>query len=579
MPVNRNALIRYKTIDNCLRNRYRRWTLDDLIDACSDALYEYEGIDKGVSKRTVQMDIQFMRSDKLGYNAPIIVVDKKYYTYEDKEYSITNIPLTDQDLNKLSEVIEILRQFKGFSHFQELSGMVQRLEDKVHTEKTKQDSVIDFETNEHLKGLDFIDDLYQAIIHKRAVSLTYQSFKARSADTFNFHPQLLKEFRNRWFVLGFKNNKQLPLLLALDRLISIEDTSVLYVENTTLNLKEYFKQVIGVSVEKDGNPEYVEVFVENGHAPYILTKPLHHSQKIVKKQPGGVIISIKVQLNFELEKELLGYGETIKVLKPDRLVRRLKKRIALAHDHYTQDLHPTVAKEIIKQVQRKGHATLEHVFKEKEIAAITGKINAYLSKQNQNAENRPIAIRQLLSKLPELKPLLFNSKMYVLIKSGLGKNYFLSKAIYFDKPAKSNWYVTSHQDITINVQKKLNVDGFTGWTKKDDTVSVCPPLEYLRKTVTFRLHLDPATKDNGALQVIPNSHHKVLNDEEIQFTKEKLKTVTCEMPTGGVHFMKPLTIHSSQKTINQKSRKVIHLEFCCLELPEELEWAEKVMLS
>lgn len=72
MPVNRNALIRYKTIDTCLRNKYRRWTLEDLIDACSDALYEYEGIDKGISKRTVQMDIQMMRSEKLGYNALLL---------------------------------------------------------------------------------------------------------------------------------------------------------------------------------------------------------------------------------------------------------------------------------------------------------------------------------------------------------------------------------------------------------------------------------------------------------------------------------------------------------------------------
>ena len=152
MPVNRNALIRYRTIDNCLRNRFRPWTLDDLIEACSEALYEYEGIDKGESKRTVQMDIQMMRSDKLGYNAPIVVIDKKYYTYEEADYSITNIPLTDQDLLKLNEVVEILKQFKGFTHFQELSGMVQKLEDKIHTAKTDQTSVIDFEKNENLRG-------------------------------------------------------------------------------------------------------------------------------------------------------------------------------------------------------------------------------------------------------------------------------------------------------------------------------------------------------------------------------------------------------------------------------------------
>ena len=94
MPANRNALIRYKTIDNCLRNPYRRWTLEDLMDACSDALYEYEGIDKGISKRTVQMDIQMMRSEKLGYNAPIVVYENKYYKYEDPEYSITQTPVS-----------------------------------------------------------------------------------------------------------------------------------------------------------------------------------------------------------------------------------------------------------------------------------------------------------------------------------------------------------------------------------------------------------------------------------------------------------------------------------------------------
>ena len=80
MPANKNALIRYKTIDNCLRNKYRRWTIDNLVDACSDALYDMEGISKGVSLRTVQADLQIMRSDKLGYNAPIEVYDCLLYT-------------------------------------------------------------------------------------------------------------------------------------------------------------------------------------------------------------------------------------------------------------------------------------------------------------------------------------------------------------------------------------------------------------------------------------------------------------------------------------------------------------------
>ena len=113
MPANKNALIRYKTIDNCLRNKYRRWTLDDLVAACSEAIYDAEGIEKGVSVRTVQSDIQMMRSDKLGYNAPIEVYDHKYYRYADDDFSIMNMPLSPNDYDVLHEAVDMLRQLDG----------------------------------------------------------------------------------------------------------------------------------------------------------------------------------------------------------------------------------------------------------------------------------------------------------------------------------------------------------------------------------------------------------------------------------------------------------------------------------
>ena len=108
MPANKNALIRYKTIDRCLRNRFRLWTIDDLTEACSEALYEMEGIIKGVSVRTVQGDLQIMRSDKLGYNAPIEVFDKIYYRYADPNYSINEMPLTEDDCRLLKQAVEML---------------------------------------------------------------------------------------------------------------------------------------------------------------------------------------------------------------------------------------------------------------------------------------------------------------------------------------------------------------------------------------------------------------------------------------------------------------------------------------
>ena len=129
MPANKNALIRYKTIDRCLRNRYRRWTIDDLTEACSEALYEMEGIRKGVSLRTVQGDLQIMRSDKLGYNAPIEVYDKIYYRYADPDYSINEMPLTDDDCDLLRQAIELLGGENGVP--ERLKAVLQRLKDRL----------------------------------------------------------------------------------------------------------------------------------------------------------------------------------------------------------------------------------------------------------------------------------------------------------------------------------------------------------------------------------------------------------------------------------------------------------------
>ncbi|MDF9794982.1 putative DNA-binding transcriptional regulator YafY [Catalinimonas alkaloidigena] len=575
MPVNRNALIRYKTIDQCLRNRFRKWTLEDLVEACSEALYEYEGIEKGVSTRTVQLDLQMMRSEKLGYNAPIVVTDRKYYTYEDPYYSITNIPLTDKDLNKLTEVIEILKQFKGFSHFHDLSGMVQKLEDRVYTEKTKQESVIQFETNENVKGLEFIDDLYQAIIQKKAIHLTYQSFKARNPQSFDFHAQLLKEFRNRWFVLGFKGKRQLPLLLALDRVIDIAPCNAPYIPNTQHDLQTYFKDVVGVSVEINGSTEHVEIFVEQKHLPYILTKPIHHSQQLKQKLPGGGIITLDVQLNFELEKELLGYGETIKILNPPRLFRSLKKRVAMAHQLYTYDLHPIVAKETIKKVDRRGTAVLDGIYTTKEVEQMCRILDSYKASVDGQNSTEVFAIRKLLQELPVLKEHIFNLKLHTLIKEGMGEDYFLCKAIYFDKPSTSNWYVSWHQDVPINVQEKIETEGYSGWTSKKGVISVRPPVDILKNMYTIRIHLDKTTAENGALHVYPKSHFGIWDHQQIEQFRQTKTPTYCEVEAGGIHLMKPLTLHASQKTTNAQSRRVIHLEFASSELSNGFEWGEK----
>ena len=131
MPANKNALIRYKTIDRCLRNRYRRWTIEDLVDACSDALYDMEGISKGISLRIVQGDIQMMRSDKLGYNAPIEVYDQRYYRYADPQYSITDMPLSEDDFLLIKRAVDLLGKNDGQPQNCEIRKVLSKVKNRL----------------------------------------------------------------------------------------------------------------------------------------------------------------------------------------------------------------------------------------------------------------------------------------------------------------------------------------------------------------------------------------------------------------------------------------------------------------
>ena len=337
MPTNRNALIRYKTIDKCLQNRFRKWTLEDLIDVVSETLYEYEGIDKGISKRTIQTDIQVMRSDRLGYNAPIVVKDKKFYTYEDPKYSITNIPLTNQDLNHLTEAVEFLKQFQGFSHFKALGGMVQKLEDHIYASKQKKRSVIDFDVNPNLKGLDYLDHIYKAIIKKQVLKISYQAFDANQASGVEFHPYLLKEYNNRWYMLGRKSSHSSIVNYALDRIQHLEILpGKYYLENDSFDPETYYRDVIGVTVKKEMQIEEVIFRVDEKNAQYIMTKPIHASQKRIGSDSKGVTFQLTIKINFEIERIFLGFGKDLEILSPDKLRKSIATNLNGALKNYPE---------------------------------------------------------------------------------------------------------------------------------------------------------------------------------------------------------------------------------------------------
>lgn len=331
MASNKNALIRYKTIDYCLRNNFKKWTLDDLIEACSDALYEYEGKDVNISKRTVQLDIQLMRSDKLGYNAPIEVYEKKFYRYSEPNYSITNIPVTDNDIKVMNEAIQLLHQFKDFSLFKEMNGVLQRLEDSIYSSQENKKSIIHLDKNEQLKGLEFIDPIYAAIQQKNVLKISYQSFSAHNPSDMISHPQLLKEFNNRWFLLCLNNNKYYTL--ALDRMIRVSKVENLDYIDKQVDGDRYYKDVIGVTVS-NSRPQRVQFWIDKKNAPYVITKPIHSSQRIIERKDDGVIFNVFVQINYELERMILGFGDSIEVIKPDKLRNRILGKLHRAIKNY-----------------------------------------------------------------------------------------------------------------------------------------------------------------------------------------------------------------------------------------------------
>jgi ectoine hydroxylase-related dioxygenase (phytanoyl-CoA dioxygenase family) len=189
-----------------------------------------------------------------------------------------------------------------------------------------------------------------------------------------------------------------------------------------------------------------------------------------------------------------------------------------------------------------------------------------------------LAIRRFLKEIPEIESMIFNDKLRSLIDDLFGNDYFIVKSIYFDKPEESNWFVAWHQDLTIAVDKKAELHGYGPWTVKFNSFGVQPPLEILEDNFTVRIHLDDADKTDGALKVIDGSHLKgVYRTENIDWEIEK-ETI-CDVKAGGVMIMRPLIFHASDRSTQNKQRKVIHIEFSKTELPKEINWAEKQLIN
>ncbi len=236
----------------------------------------------------------------------------------------------------------------------------------------------------------------------------------------------------------------------------------------------------------------------------------------------------------------------------------------------------------INEINTEGFAIINKVYSENEIEKIVFEVEKITKSKTEKATFKKsenlFAIRQFHKEIPKTLDIIFNENLREIIRLNFGENYFITKSIYFDKPEKSNWFVAYHQDLTISVNKKMEINNFEHWTTKQNQFSVQPPIEILEQNFTIRIHIDKTTKENGALKVLAKSHRKgIVRTKNIALENEA-ETI-CEVEKGGIMIMKPLIFHASNKTTNNERRRVIHIEFSNQKLPNGLEWSEKLILT
>lgn len=334
MSINKNALIRYQVLDRCFSNTGRMYFWEDLLEECNKALEEFDPNTNGIQRRQLFDDIKFMESTA-GWSIPLKrhrYGKKVYYRYSNPKFSINNQPLNDSETEQIKSALQILSRFSGSAQFEWVNEIIPKLESKFGLIDQPKE-VLEFEDNIDLKGIHHLSPLFNAIINNRVLTVKYKDFKSSEPYEITFHPYYLKQYNSRWFVFGLNSETQIPTWnLALDRIESIEETNNTY-QQSEIDWKDYFYDFIGVTKREDEFLQEIILHFSPEVAPYIITKPIHPTQK-VKNTPSGLEVRIKVIPNYELERLILSFGEHVEVISPKQIRESIIKRISLLFNLY-----------------------------------------------------------------------------------------------------------------------------------------------------------------------------------------------------------------------------------------------------
>lgn len=327
MSINKNALLRYQVLDRCFSNTGRNFYWQDLLNEINKALEEYNGKESEIKRRQLFDDIKFMESDQ-GWSIPLERHKdgrKVYYRYSDKDFSISNQPLNESEKNQIEAAVAVLSRFSGAPQFEWVQEIVPVIQDRLGLKQNSKE-VISIESNIDLQGIEYLGTLYDAIVNELVLKIEYQNFKSNESFELTFHPHFLKQYNNRWFAFGLNEEFEITTWnLALDRIQNIRQIQSDYIESE-IDWNEYFFDIIGVTSPDDGEVEKIVLEFTKEQAPYIITKPLHPTQKYIWID-DRLRVEIEVIPNYELETLILSFGDSVRVKSPHFLKDRIKERL------------------------------------------------------------------------------------------------------------------------------------------------------------------------------------------------------------------------------------------------------------
>ena len=336
MATNKNALIRYKVLDNCFRNTGRRYFIDDLISEFNKFLTEIDLSFNGISRRQIFDDISFMESAE-GWSIELMKYrdgKKVFYRYLDPAFSINNMPLNEVEINQLKSAVDILSQFKGMPQFEWINELVPKLKQGLASEDVS-NTIIEFDNNQYLKGIEFLGPLHNAIFYKKVLFISYKPFEKDKPFDLVLHPYFLKQYNNSWFLLGYNpENEKNDWNLALDRIVSIKEINEKYKKNIDVDWQEYFEDIIGVTKPINIIAENVVLHFNRSTGNYMETKPLHGSQKSKWIDENTLEVKLNIIINYELERLILSYADSVTVIHPQSLLDIIKNRISNSLNKY-----------------------------------------------------------------------------------------------------------------------------------------------------------------------------------------------------------------------------------------------------